>query len=80
MVGVLATFRDGRVELSGPVGWPDGTELEVVPITSQANVPSIVENSPAESYRDFIEQLAGSFGDDPFERPPQGENENRGGW
>ncbi len=80
MVGVLATFRDGRVELSAPVGWPDGTELEVVPIASKGYAPATVESSPVESYREFIERLAGSFGDEPFERPPQGDDEKREAW
>ncbi len=80
MIGVLATFRSGRVELSAPVGWPDGTQLEVVPISPGAHSPSTAGNRPAESYREFIERLAGSFGDEPFERPPQGEDEKRGAW
>ncbi len=80
MVGVLATFRDGRVELSTPVGWPDGTELEVVPIATKGNAQALVDDGPVESYREFIERLAGSFGDEPFERPPQGDDENRGAW
>ncbi len=80
MVGVLATFRGGRVELSTPVGWPDGTELEVVPLPSKGNTQAIVETSPVESYREFIERLAGSFGGEPFERPPQGDDENREVW
>ncbi len=80
MVGVLATFRSGRVELSTPVGWPDGTQLEVVPIASRLPAPPTPENHQTESYREFIERLAGSFGDEPFERPPQGENEKREDW
>ena len=56
-----------------PVGWPDGTQVEVVPIPPAAA-------SQAESYRDFILRLAGSFGDEPFERPPQGDNEQREAW
>ena len=80
MVGVLATFRSGRVELSAPVGWADGTQLEVVPIVSGVPSPSTAENRQAESYREFIERLAGSFGDEPFERPPQGEDEKREDW
>lgn len=80
MTGVLATFRSGRVELSAPVGWPDGTQLEVVPIPPGVSFASMVENRPAESYREFIERLAGSFGDESFERPPQGEYENREAW
>jgi hypothetical protein len=33
-----------------------------------------------ESHREFIESMAGSFGDEPFERPPQGEFEKREEW
>lgn len=35
---------------------------------------------PKESHREFIERLRGSFGDEPFERPPQGEFEKREDW
>lgn len=80
MVGVPATYRSGKVELSGPVGWPDGTQLEVVPIQPGAAAPSVTDNRQTESYREFIERLAGSFGDEPFERPPQGDNEKREEW
>ena len=80
MVGVLATFRSGRVELSTPVGWPDGTQLEVVPIQPGSHFPTMTEIRRDESYREFIERLAGSFGDEPFERPPQGEDEKREAW
>ena len=73
MAAVLATYRSGKVELSEPVGWPDGTQLEVMPVPSAAA-------SQAESYRDFILRIAGSFGDEPFERPPQGNNEQREEW
>jgi hypothetical protein len=80
MVGVPATYRSGKVELSGPVGWPDGTQLEVVPIQPGAGAPSVTDNRQAESYREFIERLVGSFGDEPLERPPQGDNEKREEW
>ena len=32
MQTVLATFRNGHVELAIPVDWPEGTTVEVVPI------------------------------------------------
>ena len=32
MSSVTATFRNGRVELAGPVDWPDGTPVEVKPL------------------------------------------------
>ena len=80
MVGVLATYRHGAVELSAPVGWPEGTQLEVVPIQTGTDSPEGGNGRQAESYREFIERLAGSFGDEPFERPPQGEFEQREEW
>jgi hypothetical protein len=33
-----------------------------------------------ESHREFIQRIAGSFGDEAFERPPQGEFEKREDW
>ena len=80
MVGVLATYRHGTVELSAPVEWPDGTQLEVVPVPIGTVPPASGNGRQAESYRAFIERLAGSFGDEPFERPPQGEFEQREEW
>ncbi len=36
--------------------------------------------TPKESHREFIQRMAGSFGDEPFERPAQGEFEKREDW
>ena len=36
--------------------------------------------APKESHREFIQRMAGSFGDEPFDRPPQGEFEKREDW
>lgn len=30
----LAIIRNGRVELSDPVVWPDGTAVEIIPLPS----------------------------------------------
>jgi len=32
METVTATFRNGRVELSRPVDWPEGTQVQVMPL------------------------------------------------
>lgn len=32
MQRTTAIIRDGRVELNEPVDWPDGTEVEVIPL------------------------------------------------
>jgi len=77
---VTGTFRNGRVELSEAVDWPDGTQLEVVPVAA-ANAPSR-RDAPAkfEWSERFFEQLCEQWGDEPFERPPQGDFEVREDW
>src|SRR5688572_12793812 len=37
MEKVLATIRDGHVDLDAPVDWPDGTRLEVRPVARSSN-------------------------------------------
>ena len=32
MQSATATFRNGRVELTESVDWPDGTQVEVTPL------------------------------------------------
>jgi len=39
-----------------------------------------VSSAPGESHREFIQRIRGSFGDEPFERPAQGEFEKREDW
>ncbi|MBC8874725.1 MAG: hypothetical protein H8E44_35255 [Planctomycetes bacterium] len=34
MHSATATFRNGRLELTAAVDWPDGTQVEVTPLTS----------------------------------------------
>lgn len=62
MVGVLATFRGGRVELSVPVGWPDGTPLEVVPLRSEAVSSAVTDHCQrvAQEIAEFAATHAGS--------------------
>jgi hypothetical protein len=79
MQSVTATFRNGQVELIQKVDWPDGTQVEVTPISVSGGCDRVGETHP-EPYRDLVRRLAGSFGDYPFERPPQGEFERREAW
>ncbi len=37
MKTITATFRDGRLELTSVVNWPEGTLVEVRPLISQSN-------------------------------------------
>ncbi len=34
MQSVTATFHNGRLELAEPVDWPDGTQVEVTPLSN----------------------------------------------
>ncbi len=38
MESVTATFRNGRLELAAPVDWPDGTQVQVTPLTNLEHV------------------------------------------
>jgi hypothetical protein len=35
MESVTAVYRGGQLELSEPVDWPDGTQVEVTPVGSR---------------------------------------------
>jgi hypothetical protein len=80
MQRVTATFRNGRLELSQPVDWPDGTQVEVSPIGSSVGDDQPASEIRREPYRELIHRLAGSFGDEAFDRPAQGEFERREDW
>lgn len=78
MAGVIATFRNGRVELSEDVDWPEGTRLEVLPV---ATVARGHKQPPMTTWPEgFFDRVREGWGDEPFERPPQGEFEVREDW
>jgi hypothetical protein len=74
MQNATAVFRNGRIELAEPVDWPDGTPVEVHPITAETKSP--MTTWPAR----FFDELRQQWGDEPFDRPSQGENEIREDW
>jgi hypothetical protein len=80
MQGVTATFRNGRVELAETVDWPDGTQLEVVPVAEVGATGRKVEPPMTGWPEGFFDQVREGWGDEPFERPPQGEFEVREDW
>jgi hypothetical protein len=80
MQSVTATFHNGRLELTQPVDWPDGTQVEVTPIGASVGGDQDVRKVRRETYRELIRRLAGCFGNEPFERPPQGAFEVREEW
>lgn len=71
MNAVIGTIKDRRLELAVPADWPDGMEVEVFPRTVSAF------QTDRESWLGFLEKTGGSIADPTFERPPQGEVEER---
>jgi hypothetical protein len=80
MQSATATFRNGRVELKESVDWPDGTEVEVTPLsTADARRPKVIP--PMTQWPvGYFDRLREQWGEEPFERPPQGELEVREDW
>jgi hypothetical protein len=75
---VTATFRNGRIELSSPVDWPDGTQV-VVPQKQAAAAGA--DTAPMLAWPEgFFDDIRKDWGDEPFERPPQGDYEKREQW
>jgi len=69
MTTIKATIKGRRLEVDVPADWPDGTEVEVVPV---AAIPA-----DHEAWRRFIERTAGSITDPTFVRHSQSELEER---
>ncbi len=80
MQNATATFRNGRLELNEPVDWPEGTRVEIRLLDAvrclRAEVRVPISQWPA----GFFERLREQWGDEPFERSPQGEFEVREDW
>lgn len=80
MQSATATFRNGRVELTESVDWPDGTQVEVTPLgasdSRRRDVPPLMTRWPD----GFFDGLRAQWGEAPFDRPPQGEFEVREDW
>lgn len=77
MKSVPATFRNGRVELAESVDWPDGTAVEVVLLNHERHngEPPMTQWPDA-----FFSRLQEEWGEEPFQRPPQGDFEVRENW
>jgi hypothetical protein len=80
MRNVTATFRNGRVELAEPVDWPEGTPVEVRPVATLDHSHQRVKPPMTEWPAAFFGRLQQQWGNEPFDRPPQGETEVREDW
>jgi hypothetical protein len=80
MRNVAATFQNGRVELAEPVDWPEGTRVEIRPLVAPDHRWPGAKPPMAEWPASFFDQLREQWGDEPFERPPQGETEACEDW
>jgi hypothetical protein len=80
MQNMTAAFRKGCVELAEPVDWPEGILVEVRPLVGPNNVRLGTKPPMTEWPTAFFDHLREEWGDEPFERPPQGETEVREDW
>lgn len=80
MHGVIAIFRNGRLELAQPVNWPEGTQVEVTPLAAPASSPRSSSTPLTQWPEGYLDRLHADWGGEPFERPPQGESEVREPW
>jgi hypothetical protein len=76
MTTIKAKKKGRRLELDAPGDWPDGTEVEVLPILPSTK-GTVGLPSDRESWLRFIETTAGSITDPTFERQPQRDLEER---
>jgi len=75
MTSIKTTINGRRLELDVPADWPDGTEVEIVPLDKDARAAGLPMDRDA--WRRFIERTAGSITDPTFVRHPQGDFEER---
>jgi len=80
MHNATAIFRNGRVELAEPVDWPEGTPVEVHPVVAPAQLPNRPKPPMTTWPARFFDELRQQWGEEPFDRPLQGENETREDW
>jgi hypothetical protein len=57
MQKVLATFRQGRIELTTRVDWPEGTAVEVVPVPQQIGMSEDVWPSTAAGIQSLLNRM-----------------------
>ena len=74
-----ATFRNGRIELSEHVDWPEGTAVEVRPL-DQKTANGSLSAGDSDWPNNYFESTAGTLAGERFERPDQGELPERDAW
>ena len=79
MDAVQATFRNGQLELSKPVDWPDGTRADVIPIVPVSGSSEIGAH-PTAWPEGYFEQTSGALAQEKLERPDQGQLPSRDEW
>jgi hypothetical protein len=72
----LATIFDGQVVLTSPLNLPNGTQVEVVPVS----VPGPAAREPDGWPEGYFAATAGQLAGDEFERPSQGTQTERVDW
>lgn len=80
MGGIPATFRNGHVELSTPVDWPEGTPVTVLPAGATPSSDNVPRPPMTHWPEGFLDDVREGWGNEPFARPAQGEFDEREEW
>lgn len=80
MTTITAKITGRRIEVDVPEDWPDGTEVQIHPLTmgvDDVTPPPVGPRSPSpDEWRRLVLETAGKWQGE-FERPEQGEYEER---
>ena len=57
MQRALATFRNGHLEWSSPVDWPDGTPVEVIPLRQRIGMDESEWPATADAIRCLLKRM-----------------------
>lgn len=72
MNAVIATIRNGHIELAEPVTWPDGTRVQVIALDAATGKEKWT--------REFLDEVRQGFTGEPLDRPEQLPLETREPW
>jgi len=82
MQNVTATVRNGKLELTESIHWPDGMRVRIIPLWDVEVVDDSNQNTTKMFVwpEAFFDQVRQQWGDGPLERPSQGDFEKREDW
>jgi len=63
MQSALATVHDGRVELVAPDDWPEGLQVEIIPVSPSLGINEVDYPTSPAGIAKLLEQMENASGD-----------------